>query len=576
MVSKIISRALGVPLTLLLIAMNSDNPDRGLFISPVRIPILLSANFAEIRSDHFHSGIDIRTQGVTGHEIVAAASGYVYRIGVSPGGFGKALYLRHPSGYSTVYAHLDRFIPEIEEYVTGQQYQNRSFAVNLFPPEGRFVFRQGQLIAFSGNTGSSSGPHLHYEIRKSDNEMPLDPLKFEFGVKDNIKPLIESLVVYPMDKTTAVNGKNEDILLAAQGSHGSFYIRSDRPITVSGRAGFGIRTHDYLNDSWNKCGVYSIEMMVDGQTIYHFEMDRFSFDETRYVNSHIDYKRKVRDNVTIQQTFAAPNDKLSAYKTLVNRGVFDFRTDTTHTIRIVVTDSHLNSSALVFRVQSQSDGHMPDQAGSNNTRLLQYNRQYRMADGDISVSIPENSFYDNIEFKFSRSERPESLYADIFTIMDRFTPIHKAYKLSVKPVSIPEGLKGRMAIVSLNGNGRPSYVGGEWSGDFLAADLRSFGSFSVGIDTVPPEIVTNGFTSGTDLTGRRELRFNISDDFSGIKSYEAFIDEKWALFEYDPKNSVIVHRFDPKRTEKGKMHTLLLRVTDNRNNVAEFSAEFRW
>ncbi|MBE0676905.1 MAG: M23 family metallopeptidase, partial [Bacteroidales bacterium] len=284
--------------TLLLTSLRSDNPDKDLFISPVRIPLLLSANFAEIRADHFHSGIDIRTQGITGHEIVAAASGYVYRISVSPGGFGKALYLRHPSGYSTVYGHLDRFIPEIEEYVTEQQYQNRSFTVSLFPTTGRFVFKQGELIAYSGNTGSSGGPHLHYEIRRSDDEFPLDPLRFEFGVRDNIKPILENLVIYPLSETTTINGQNQELLLPVQGSHGNYYIRSDKPVTISGKAGFGIRSHDLLNNSWNKCGVYSIELQIDGETVYLFQMDGLSFDETRYVNSHIDYRRKMRDNIT--------------------------------------------------------------------------------------------------------------------------------------------------------------------------------------------------------------------------------------------------------------------------------------
>ncbi|MFO7574764.1 MAG: M23 family metallopeptidase [Bacteroidales bacterium] len=561
---------------LLLTSMTGDNPDRDLFISPVKIPLLLSANFAEIRSDHFHSGIDIRTQGVVGHEIVAAASGHVYRIAVSPGGFGKALYLRHASGYSTVYAHLDRFIPEIEEYVLEQQYERKSFTVNLFPPAGKFVFRQGQEIAFSGNTGSSSGPHLHYEIRRSDNEMPLDPLRFEFGVKDNIKPIIENLAIYPVDATTAINGSNKELLLRAQGSHGNYYIRSDNPIIISGPAGFGIRTYDLLNDSWNRCGVYSTELRIDGETYYHFAMERFSFDETRYVNSHIDYRRKIRDNITVQKTFVAPNDRLSAYKVLIDRGIFDFRSDTTHTVQIIVTDSHENSSVLTFRVRSESDGSLPAKTSETNGRLLQYDKQYRMSDGDISVSIPENSFYDNVIFAYSRNSQTNNLYADVFSIMDRFTPIHKAYKLSIKPKVIPPGLKNKMAIVSLGNNGNTSYAGGDWSGEFLSTDLRSFGRFSVGIDTVPPEIKTNGFSSGAVITGRRELRFNISDDFSGIKSYEAFIDGEWALFEYDSKNSLIVHRFDAKRTKKGTNHTLLLRVTDNRDNVTEFSAEFRW
>ena len=159
-----------------------NNPkDKSIFISPVKIPLLLSANFGELRIDHFHSGLDIKTQGVTGKEVVAAASGYIYRISVSPGGFGKALYIRHPSGYSTVYGHLDRFTPEIEEYVKAQQYEKKSYLVTLFPAKDKFPVKQGELIAYSGNSGSSAGPHLHYEIRKSESEIPVNPLLFEFG-----------------------------------------------------------------------------------------------------------------------------------------------------------------------------------------------------------------------------------------------------------------------------------------------------------------------------------------------------------------------------------------------------------
>jgi murein DD-endopeptidase MepM/ murein hydrolase activator NlpD len=550
--------------------------DKLLFISPVKIPLLLSANFGEIRSDHFHSGIDIRTQGAIGHEIVAAASGYVYRIGVAPGGFGKALYLRHPSGHSTVYGHLDRFSSEIEEYVIEQQYANRNFTVSLFPPKDKFVFKQGDVIGFSGNTGSSQGPHLHYEIRRSSDEFPLNPLHFEFGVKDNIKPLIERLVLYPGTGSTSINGRNQELLLQAQGSHGNYYISSDRTPVVSGRMGFGISTYDLLNDSWNKCGVHTITLVVGSDTIYNFVMDAFSFDETRYINSHIDYRRKIRDNITVQRLFVAPNDRLSVYKGVKNRGFYDFVTDSTYTVRIIVADVHENSSVLTFRVKSVSGKELPVAAESSNGRLLRWDKPYRMTDGDITVAIPELALYDSVRFTYSRREMPESLYADVFTILDRFVPLHKPYKLSIKPRRIPAGLKSKMALVTVDAQGKASYAGGEWSGEFLTGDFRSFGRYSVGIDTVPPVINLNGFRSGADLTGRRELRLLISDDFSGIKSYEAFIDDKWALFEYDPKNKLIVHRFDAKRITKGTNHTLRLRVVDNRNNTTEMKAEFKW
>lgn len=553
-----------------------DFADKKLFISPVKIPLLLSANFGELRGDHFHSGIDIRTQGVTGHEIIAAASGYVYRIGVSPGGFGKAIYLRHPSGHTTVYGHLDRFTPEIEEYVNSQQYSTRSFTVNLFPPKEKFVFTQGELIAFSGNTGSSGGPHLHYEIRRSSDEFPLNPLLFEFGVRDNIKPIIERLVVYGGSGSTSINGKNQELLLSAMGSHGNYYISSDRTIKISGQAGFGISTYDLLNDSWNKCGAYSIKLVVGSDTIYRYAMDAFSFSETRYINSHIDYRRKVKDGITVQKLFVAPNDKLSVYSGVSNRGLYDFKTDSTYSVKIIVSDVHKNQSVLAFKVKSVSDGELPVNESHSNGRLLRWDKPYRMTDGDITVSIPEKALYDSIRFQYNRTEMPEFLYSDVFTILDKSVPLHLAYKLSIKPGKIPDGMESKMGIVTMGDDGKISFAGGEWSGDFITGEFRTFGTYSVGIDTVAPEIRVNGFKDGIDLSGRKELKFYISDDFSGIGSYEAYIDDNWVLFEYDPKNNLILHRFDSRRITKGSVHSLKLKVTDNRGNVRELAAQFKW
>ncbi|MBE0676084.1 MAG: hypothetical protein IH591_15620, partial [Bacteroidales bacterium] len=292
---------------------------------------------------------------------------------------------------------------------------------------------------------------------------------------------------------------------------------------------------------------------------------------------------KMRDNITVQKTFRAPNDRLSAYKAVKDNGIFEFQGDTTRQIKILVSDSHENVSVLAFNVRTagtalSTDAFSSNGNSSNNSgsRFLQYDKPYRMSDDGIIVSITENSFYDNVNFTYSRREMPETLYSDLYDILDRITAIHKPYKLSIKPKSIPPGLKEKLAIVSVGDDGRSSYAGGEWSGEYLVADLRGFGVFSVGIDTISPTIRTNGFRDGIDLTGRRELKFNISDDFSGIKSYEAYIDDKWVLFEYDPKNTLITHRFDAKRIEKGKIHSFQLRVTDNRNNITELNGEFKW
>ena len=236
--------------------------DKNLFLSPLKIPLSLSASFGELRADHFHSGMDIKTQGVTGKEVVASDDGFVYLLLVSPGGFGRAIFIRHPSGYSTVYGHLDRYIPEIEAYVRAKQYENKSFAVTIYPPEDKFTVQKGETIAFSGNSGASSGPHLHYEIRKTDGEKPVNPLLF-FGIEDNLKPIIERLVIYPGSVTTRINDKKGKMFLNLSGADGNYSLVDENVIRISGTAGFGITSYDYMNNTPNKFGINSIELQID-------------------------------------------------------------------------------------------------------------------------------------------------------------------------------------------------------------------------------------------------------------------------------------------------------------------------
>ncbi|MBA4322510.1 MAG: hypothetical protein C0408_06800, partial [Odoribacter sp.] len=328
-------------------AINAQT-DRNLFISPLKIPLSLSAGFGELRTDHFHSGIDIKTQGVTGKEVVASDDGYVYLLLVSPGGFGRAIYLRHASGYSTVYAHLDRYAPEIEEYVKAKQYENKSFSVTIYPPKERFVVLKGEIIGFSGNSGSSSGPHLHYEVRKSDGEKPVNPLLFNFGIEDNLKPVIERLVIYSGSINTTINGRNGNLYVNLTGAEGNFALAADTEISISGRAGFGITSYDYMNNSPNRFGINSIELQVDSIPWFSYEINEFSFHETRYINAHIDYEAAQKNNIKIERAFVLPNDKLSLYKILMKNGFYDFNDKRSHSVKIIVKDGSNNKSVLLF------------------------------------------------------------------------------------------------------------------------------------------------------------------------------------------------------------------------------------
>ncbi len=561
-------------------SLNYTPKDRSIFISPLKIRLQLSSNFGELRKDHFHSGIDIKTQGGTGKEVVAAADGYVYRISVSPAGFGKALYIRHSTGYSTVYGHLESFSPSIEEYVKTRQYENKSYLVTLYPSKDEFPVRQGEVIALSGNSGSSGGPHLHYEIRKSDNEIPVNPLMFEFGSGDNIDPVIEKLAIYPASQNTLINKSNGIKRINVTGGHGTYYVASETPITISGPAGFAIKSYDLLNDSFNKCAVYSIELSIDSVLHFKYVMDGFPFNESRYVNSHIDYEAYQKEKIFYEKTFVMPNDKLSVYKDVVNRGIFNFSDNKIHRVIITVTDIHKNSSSLSFRIKSEA-GNKPQPVkqpikSEKNTVLMPYAKSNRFSASGIEVSIPSGALYDTLNFDFKKEPGSPGMLSDLYHVHNIYTPLHKAYTLSIKPSRIPSGKESKM-LIAMIGNDQKKYpVNGKWSDGYLTAELLSFGKFCVTIDTTAPVIKPQGLIKGAILTGRKEMNFSITDDFSGIKSYEPVIDGKWALFEYDQKNNLITYRFDEKRIARGSKHNLLLKVSDNRDNISYYKADFTW
>lgn len=568
-----------IALSLLLIFVYfDDNPgDKSAFISPMRIPLSLSSNFGELRTDHFHSGIDLRTQGVTGKEIVASASGYVYRISVSPGGFGKALYMRHSSGYSTVYGHLDRFVTEIDEYVKNRQYEQKSFTINIYPPYDKFQFRQGEVIAYSGNTGSSSGPHLHYEIRESYNEAPLNPLLFDLGAEDNLKPVIERLVIYPIGRNSSVNNNIKSLRINVSGGHGNYYIPSEEEITISGKAGFGIKSFDLMNDSDSRFAPYSITLRADSNVIFRRIMDSFEFEETRYVNSHIDYETLIRERTYIEKLFRQPNNKLSLYRDLKNDGIISFNDNKKHHISVEITDIKGNRSELAFYVRSSlSERNESFEMDEKNGITMPYGRNNRFAARNVTVTIPSGSLYDTLYFEYKKTPGINGMLSEIHQIHNKYTPVHKAYTLAIKPANVPPGKESKMLLAELTEDWKRIPLASRWENGYLVANPLKFGSFFVGIDTVPPVINPEGTISGADLSNNKYLKIRIFDSFSGIKSYETFIDGNWALFEWDQKNNLLIYQFDRERITKGKTHSLTLKVKDNQENVSIYKCEFFW
>ncbi len=546
------------------------------FHMPLSIPLYLSGNFGEIRSTHFHTGIDIKTQQETGLKVYAVYEGYISRINLQSGAYGKSLYITHTNGYVSVYAHLSKFMPDVEEYVKKNQYLRQSYEVNLFPEVNQFKVVRGQVVAYSGNTGRSSGPHLHFEIRDAKNQNPRNVLMYNFNIKDDIRPKIYNLAVYPVDRYSLVNNMNRKLIIPVSGNNGLYKINNNGGISVSGKIGFGIETFDFLNGSNNKCAVYSIDLYVSDTLIYSHQLDELSFSELRYVNSHADYEEKMKNGRIIHKLFLEPNNKLGIYTHLINRGIYEFKKDTLIDIKIVVKDIRQNESQLLFSVRSMEQEefiteirHDPDYV-----KTFYYNMPNEYQNDELRIFLPRDALYDNIDFRYSRIIGDSSDYSGIHCVHDEYTALHKEYTLSIKAKDLPENLQDKALIVYIEKDTNFISVGGSWENGYVTASTSGFGKFKVSVDTIAPVISPLSFYSNGNYRNGGSISFKITDDLSGIKTYNGYIDNKWALFEYDAKSSTLTYWFDPERISKDTNHELEIVVADYKDNTGVYKSTF--
>ncbi len=554
--------------------LKSQEYPQNYFRSPLDIPLVLSGNFGELRSNHFHAGLDIKTQGVEGKKVYAVADGFVSRIKVSPYGYGNAIYITHPNGYTSVYGHLKKYSDRITEYVKAEQYKKESFAIQLFPPPFKFQVKKGELIAYSGNTGGSGGPHLHFEIRDTKSEHTINPLFFGFDIKDAIKPQVLSIALYPLDKDASVNGANKMKEFTAVGSNGYYKLKYDNPILVNGKIGVGIMAVDRMDFTSNKYGIYKISLEFDDDLIFEQEIDEFAFHEGRYINAHIDYPSYAKYRRRYQRSYVLAGNKLRFYNEVKNSGIVEFNDKEKHQFTYTLLDLNGNKSKLDFEVQANSDiiAKSESTIGQKKIRFFPHTEENTFLEDEILLKLPRGVLYEDIYFEYRVEEKNNKTISDIYWLHNPYTPLHSYTHLSIKGIDVPLRLRDKALIVSTT-DGNSFYAeGGNWNGENISVRTRSFGGYAIAIDTINPKIDPINIYPGAKMNSKWSITIKISDNLSGIENYNGTIDDKWILMEYDAKNDLLTYYFDD-LISSGKHHFKLV-VTDKVGNKTEYQAEF--
>lgn len=529
-----------------------DSYPKNDFINPLDITNYLSGNFGELRTNHFHSGLDIKTQQREGLKIYAVGDGYISRINVSPTGYGNALYIDHPNGYTTVYAHLQKFNDEITQYVRKHQYEKESFAVEIYPKKNELKVSQRDLIALSGNSGGSGGPHLHFEIRDTKSEEPINPFFFGFDVPDTQKPSISAMYVYPIEGS--VNGKNSRINVASGGT-----------VSASGKIGFGIKTYDKHNGATNNNGTFKIDIFVDDEQIYGFTANRLAFYETRAINSVCDFEDIQKNNSWVYQSQIQEGNPLRLFSNVKDYGTLNLD-DKTYKIKMVVSDYAGNSTSTTFNLKGSKSENNSAKEPQNWMKWIEKNE---FKTNDLELYFPKGVFYHNFDFKYNLNREKHQ-------IGDYYMPLHSYYTMIMTPpTSIPTAQLDKAVIVRQymrRGTWRKDYINPELKNGKLVAQARDFGIFSVELDTTKPTITAVNVKDGSIFSSQNGIvRLKISDKQSGIKEYKAYINGKWILAEYDKKVDLLTIDLNKEGIDAGS-YLLELTVKDEKNNIATYTA----
>ena len=529
--------------------------DKTSFTPPFDFPITFSGNFGEIRANHFHGGLDFKTGGTIGKPVRALADGYISRIRVTHGS-GYVLDVAYDNGYSTINRHLSAFVGDVARRVEDLQYEKESWEVEITPEPDEYPVKAGQIIALSGNTGYSFGPHLHLDMIETATDEYIDPLPFFMNkVKDKTAPRAEGIMLFPQPGKGVVEGKQ---------TRRAFPAHPTKPITAWGLIGAGIRAYDYMDGVQNKYGVKTVILEVDGEEVFRSTIDRFAYEENRYINSwtHGQYMK----------SFIEPGNRLRMLQASNgNRGLVEINEERPYRFVYTLSDALGNTSKVRFTVQGQKTTIAPVE--HREKYALKWDKVNYLQEPGLELVIPKGMLYDDVLLNYSvRADSGDIAFT--YQLNDTRIPMHGTCDLRIGLRRRPVEDMAKYYVAGVTARGGKYRIGGKYEDGVMKVRIRDLGTYTVAVDTVPP-VITPLNQAQWGRTGK--IIFKAKDKETGINTYRGTIDGKYALF--GKPNSIsgnLVCELDPKHVEKGGKHVVEMTVTDGCGNRTTGQFEFVW
>ncbi|MBT4834256.1 MAG: M23 family metallopeptidase [Cryomorphaceae bacterium] len=526
------------------------------FHSPIDAPFDLSGTFGEFRS-RFHTGIDFKSRGVQGQKVFSIEDGFVSRIEVNNYGYGKVIYIDHSNGYTSVYAHLRNFSPELNNYIKSELYKSQKNSIKKFPKKNEFIISKGSLIGYSGNTGRSFGPHLHFEIRETKNQDAINPLMFNYKYVDQERPIIRGLYIINEDNSLV---KKLPVRKKISKLNDSTYI-SDI-IGYNGKIGIGLDIYDIqYKNLYNQNGIYKVELFIDSILSYSYQMNKIKFSENHFKKIMYDYQSLIERNKKVLKIYTPRNSNLSFLKKNSFNGIINSDNYKDNSVIIKISDWNENSSYIKFRLKSVDT--KSTETSYQGIEILT-NQDYTLNKNSSIIEIDKNTFYDDLLLNISYN-------SDTLDLGKEKDPFRSSVRVKL-PHKITDTMRLRQSFIGKIINERISYLSSKKNDSFIYTNTSSLGKYIISRDTLKPEIIPINFKSNSNIKGKRSLRLRLKDELSGIKSYSSYFNGNWALFEYEPKSNLIFHNLSDGVIENGE-NELIIKYEDGVGNKGVYKSK---